>query len=257
MLRDFAGKTQMANGKGKFEEDLTILVAKLSVDMEDDARQKLNKLKNDLIRLQKANVVKINHSVMELVCAKYHILKGFDVEVEYTIDPILTCDLYLTKGYGSLIIEIETGYIPPEHAMDPMTYTKARLASKIVRYSSYAGKFAIGMPLHYVLPLPTSLAIPPRRRTPQDIERIKNLCDQYYNNPSITEECIQNARIHEIYIIDVDRLRVHEMDPETYMKRALNQRVVFIPEDEAIFEAQEQKVTKKARVDEKIDYYMK
>jgi hypothetical protein len=245
----------MANGKGKFEEDLTALVARLSADMEEGARQKLNKLKNDLLRMQKENIVKINHSVMELVCAKYLILKGYEVELEYTLDPILTCDLYSIKGYGNLIVEIETGYIPPEHAMDPLTYTAARLASKIVRYSSFAGKFAIGVPLHYILPLPTTLAVPPRKRTQQDIEQIKSLCDQYYNNPPITEEGIKNARLHEIYMIDVDRLRVQETDPEAYMRRALNKGVVFTREDEAILE--EQKTAKPTRVDEKIDYYTK
>ena len=245
----------MTDGRGKFEEDLNVLVARLSVDMEENAKHKIYKLKNDLIRLQKANVVKINHSVMELVCAKYLILKGYDVEVEYPLDPILTCDLYSTKGYGNLIVEIETGYIPPEHAMDPLTYTVARLASKIVRYSSFAGKFAIGVPPHYVLPLPVSLAAPPRKRPPQEIERIKTLCDRYYNKPPITEDGIRNARIQEIYIIDVDRLRVQEMDPEAYMKRALNKGVVFAAEDEAFFE--EQKTLKELRGEETIDFYLK
>jgi hypothetical protein len=192
---------------------------------------------------------------MELVCAKYLILKGYEVEVEYPLDQILTCDLYSTKGYGNLIVEIETGYIPPENALAPMTYTAARLASKIVRYSSHAGKFAIGVPPHYVLPLPSPLAAPPRRRTYQDVQRIKALCDRYYQKPPVTEEAIQNARIQEIYMIDVDGLRVREMDPEAYMKRALIKGVVFTPEDEAIFEGQ--KAVKPIRCEEKIDYYLK
>jgi hypothetical protein len=243
------------DGKGRFEQDVNLLVSKLSVDMTDDHKQKLEKLKTDLINLQKQNVVKINHSVMELVCAKYLILKDYDVEIEYPLDPILTCDLYSAKGYGNLIVEIETGYIPPENAMAPLTYTYARLASKIVRYSCFAGKFAIGVPPHYVLPLPTALTLPPRRRKPSDIEYIKNLCDRYYQKPPVTYEGIQNARIHEIYLIDVDRLRVQAMDPEAYMKRALNKGVVFTPEDEAIFENQQ--AEKQGRQEEKIDYYTK
>jgi len=245
----------MTNGKGKFEEDLTVLVARLSADMIGDAKSKLDKLKGNLLEMQKANVVKINHSVMELVCAKYLILKGYDVEVEYPLDALLVCDLYSTKGYGNLIVEIETGYIPPEHAMDPMTYTAARLASKIVRYSCFAGKFAIGVPPHYVLPLPSSLAIPPRRRTPHDIEHIKKLCDLYYEKPPVTKEGVQNARIHEIYVIDVDRLRVQEMDPEAYMKRALNKGAIFTSEDEAILE--ERKIAKQIRENERLDHYIK
>ena len=245
----------MTNGKGKFEEDLTVLVSRLSVDMDEASKDKLRKLKNDLVEMQKVNVVKINHSVMELVCAKYLILKGYEVQLEYPLSGILTCDLYSTKGYGNLIVEIETGYIPPENAMAPLTYTAARLASKIVRYSSFAGKFAIGVPPHYVLPLPSQLIAPPRNRTPRDIERVKVLCDRFYSKPPITEEGIRNARIQEIYIIDVDRLRVQEMDPEAYMKRALNKGVVFTSEDEALFEGL--KSVKPVRCEEKIDFYMK
>ena len=139
----------------------------------------------------------------------------------------MTCDLYATKGYGNLIVEVETGFIPPDHALDPLTYLSARLASKIIRYSSFAGKFALGVPPHYVLHFPRALSIPPRRRTTTDIEFIKNLCDTYYRNPPVTEEEIRNARIQEIYIIDVDRLKVLEIDPEAYMKRALHKEFAF------------------------------
>ena len=210
------------NNREKFEQDLTTLMSRLTSGVEKDVENKLNMLKDWLLNLQKENVVKINHSVMELVCAKHLILKGYEVQLEYPLDELLTCDLYSIKGYGNLIVEIETGYIPPEHALDPLTYTSARLASKIIRYSSFAGKFALGMPPHYVLPFPRALAKPPRRRTAEEIEVIKNLCDKYYQNPPVTKDDICNARIQEIYIIDVDQAKVQEIDPEAYMKRTFN-----------------------------------
>src|SRR4030067_3405151 len=222
----------MMNGRLRFEQDLSTLMCRLTADMADEANKKLNDLKDWLLKLQKENVVKINHSVMELVCAKYLILKGYDVKLEHALNEILTCDLYTTKGYGNLIVEIETGFIPPEHALTPLTYTSARLASKIIRYSSFAGKFALGVPPHYVLPFPQALARPPRRRTFREIDLIKNLCDIYYQNPPVTEEEICNARIQEIYIIDVDCVKVQEIDPEAYMKRALHKGFVFTLEGE-------------------------
>jgi hypothetical protein len=210
------------NNKERFEQDLTALMSKLTLDVEKEAENKLNMLKDWLVNLQRKNIVKINHSVMELVCAKYLILKGYEVQLEYQLNDLLTCDLYSIKGYGNLIVEIETGFIPPEYALCPLTYTSARLASKIIRYNSFAGKFALGMPPHYILPFPRALAKPPRRRTPEEISAIKQLCDNYYQNPPVTEEEIENARIQEIYIIDVDQAKVQEIDPETYMKRALH-----------------------------------
>ena len=214
-------KIAMSN-REKFGEDLATLMARLTVDVEKQVENKLNMLRDWLLKLQRENVVKINHSVMELVCAKHLILKGYEVQLEYPLSDVLTCDLYSIKGYGNFIVEIETGFIPPEHALDPLTYTSARLASKIIRYSSYAGKFALGMPPHYILPFPRALAKPPRKRNAKDIENIKQLCDTYYKNPPVTEEEIRNARIQEIYIIDVDQTKVREIDPEAYMKRALS-----------------------------------
>jgi hypothetical protein len=39
-------------------------------------------------------------------------------------------------------------------------------------------------------------------------------------------EEIRNARIHEVYLIDVDLVKVQEIDPEAYLKRAIQKGVV-------------------------------
>jgi hypothetical protein len=215
------------DGRRRFEDDLSMLVLRLTSGMTEDGKSKLVQLQDWLFALHRENVVKINHSVMELVCAKYLILKGYDVQLEHRLNDLLTCDLFSTKGYGNLIVEVETGFIPPDHALDPLTYLSARLASKIVRYSSFAGKFALGVPPHYVLSFPSALAKPPRRRTAAEIGYVKKLCDTYYQNPPVSEDEIQNARLHEIYLIDVDRVNVLEIDPEAYMKRALHKEFAF------------------------------
>jgi hypothetical protein len=218
--------SKMSN-REKFDRDLTILLSRLTVGVSPEVENKLNMLKDWLIKLQKENVVKINHSVMELVCAKYLIQKGYEAQIEYPLNELLTCDLYGIKGLGNLIVEVETGFIPPENALAPLTYTTARLASKIIRYSSFAGKFALSVPPHYILPFPAALAKPPRNRTELEIEQIKNLCDAYYQKPPVTIEEIRNARIEGIYIIDVDRVKVQEIDPEAYLKRAMQKGIVY------------------------------
>lgn len=200
----------------KFEEDLESLTSKLGQDIQGNARISLFRLKDHLLELHRSNIVKINHSVMELVCAKPLVLKGYEVQVEHQLDGALTCDLYAKKGDGSLIVEIETGFIPPEHALDPSTYLLARIASKITRYSNYTGKFALGIPPQYALQIPEALLKLPRDRTAQDFKNIKNLCDQYYTNPPVTLDEVKNARLHSIYLIDVDNASTQEIDPETY-----------------------------------------
>ena len=206
------------NRTEKFEEDLDVLLQKLGQDMQAKAKESLGRLRDRLIELQKSNVVKINHSVMELVCAKHLILKQYDVDIEHQLDPILTCDLYATKGYGTLIVEVETGFIPPDHALDPSAYLSARIASKIIRYSEYAGKFSLGIPPHYVLPIPQLFTVPPRQRTIENLKNMKSLCDQYYRSPPVSLDEIKNAKLHIVYIIDVDNAAIKEVDPETYVK---------------------------------------
>jgi len=203
----------------KFEEDLDLLLTKLTQGASEDSVKQLAQLKDGLIQLHQQNVVKINHSVMELVCAKHLVEKGYEVKAEHPLDRDLTCDLYATKGYGSLIVEIETGFVPPEHALDPQKYIEARIASKIVRYSYRVGKFALGMPPHYLLQFPAAFTQPPRARKIEDLEAIKNLCDLYYRNPPVTLEEIKNARIHVVYIINVDEAVVREVEPEEYIKK--------------------------------------
>ena len=214
------------SGRQKFEQDLNILLARIST-ADQEVSHKLVQLKDWLIQLQKQNIVKINHSVMELVCAKYLIQREYEVQLEYQLNSLLTCDIFATKGYGNLIVEIETGFIPPENALAPMTYTSARLASKIIRYSSFAGKFALGVPPHYILPFPPVLAKAPRDRTEKEIADVKRLVDAYYSKPPVTLEEIRNARLQEIQIIDVDRVCVQEFDPEAYLKRAMQKGINF------------------------------
>jgi hypothetical protein len=215
------------SSRQEFEEDLTALLTRMTTDSDERVKNRLNILKDSLVNLRKENIVKINHSVIELACAKYLIEKSYEVQIEHPLNDLLTCDLFATKGLGNLIVEVETGFIPPENALAPLTYTSARLASKIIRYSSFAGKFALGVPPHYILPFPRALAKPPRNREDWEIQKIKRLVDAYYQKPPVTFDEIKNARIHEIYIIDVDHAKVQEIDPEAYLKRAMQRGIVY------------------------------
>ena len=202
----------------KFDRDLGILLTRLNKDADMETKEKLSRLKDRLIHLNEENIVKINHSVMELVCAKHLILKGYEVDVERPLEGGLTCDLYGEKGYGVLIVEVETGFVPPNHALDPATYCKARIASKITRYSNHSDKFALGVPPYYILQIPPALTKPPRGRKSEELREVKSRCDLYYKNPPVSLDEISNARLHTIYVTDVDGVTVREVDPSTYVE---------------------------------------
>ena len=201
-----------------FTADLDGLSAKMTSGERDELVQRMNFVKYRLIELYKKNLVKINHSVMELVCARHLIRYGYAVDVEKQLTDILVCDLHGSKGNGDTVVEIETGFVPPDHALDPLSYYYARVASKIARYSRFANQFVLATTPVSILPIPEMYRRPPRDRRNEEITKLKRVCDKYYRNPPITEEEIVNGRIHMIYIIDIDQGNVIEMDVESYFE---------------------------------------
>jgi hypothetical protein len=194
----------------------------MTVGEPEETIQRMNFVRHRLIELYKKNIVKINHSAMELVCARHLIRYGYSVDVEKQLTDILVCDLHATKGDGEAIVEIETGFIPPEHALDPLAYYIARIASKIARYSKFANQFVLATPPVSILPIPKIFSRPPRDRKGEQIEKVKLLCDKYYRNPPVSSDEILNGRLHMIYIINIDDGLVTEMDVELYFDEILN-----------------------------------
>jgi len=202
--------------ENKFEEDVRSLIEKISVGVKPEVKRGLEGLRDRLVELSRRGLVKINHSVMELVCAKHLMLKGYEVDIEHDLGGGLVCDVYAVRGDGTLAVEIETGFVPPDNALDPEQYCRARVASKITRYSVRVDKFGLGVPPYYVLQIPPALAKPPRFRSREDVEEVKRLCDLYYKNPPVSVEEVKNARLHTVYVIDVAGDVVSEVDPELY-----------------------------------------
>ena len=202
----------------KFQDDVYSITELLSEHLPPELTPKLNFVRQNLIEYYKKNLVKINHSILELICAAELISHGFSVDVEKSVSNILVCDLFGKKGDGTSIIEIETGFTPPEHALDTVDYYVARIVSKIARYSKYCGKFSLATPVVNILPISDIFLLPPNARKPEDIMKLKKLCDRFYKNPQIKLEDIQNAHIHSIYLINTDKGFAKEMDPEMYLQ---------------------------------------
>ena len=202
----------------KFQDDVYAITELLSKNLSPELTPKLNFVRQNLIESYKKNLVKINHSVLELICASELISHGFTVDVEKPISDILICDLFGKKGDGTAIVEIETGFTPPEHALDTVDYYTARIVSKIARYSKYCEKFSLATPVVNILPMSEIFLLPPNARNLDDVKKLKKLCDRFYKNPKINLEDIQNAHIHSVYLINTDKGFAKEMDPELYLQ---------------------------------------
>lgn len=205
----------------KFKGDLYALANRACKDDDEETLGKVFAVADILVGRYRKNLVKINHSALELVCARGLIKDGYEVKVEHRLDSTLVCDVYGKRGDGALIVEIETGFIPPEAALQPTTYARARVASKIARYSKFAGKFALGTTPSYVLDFDPFFVKPPRFRTSDEAAELKKLTDAYYNKPAIPLHDFIYSRIHSILTVDVDRAETLEIDPETYLQSAL------------------------------------
>jgi hypothetical protein len=201
----------------KFRNDVYEVTEKLSPVLSQEDLPKLHYVRQQLIDMYQKNLVKINHSVLELICASNLIANGYAVEVEKQISDILVCDLFAKKGDGDTIIEIETGFTPPDHAMDTINYSTARIMSKIARYSKYCSKFSLATPVMGIIPIPKIFLIPPNARKKEDVKKVQNLCDRYYKNPPINYDDILNARLHSIYLINVDKNFAKALDPQGYV----------------------------------------
>ena len=201
----------------KFRNDIFEMIDKLSKNLKENDVSKLNYVGQQLIGMYKKNLVKINHSVLELICASTLISRGYVVEVEKDVSEILVCDIYAKKGGGDTIIEIETGFTPPEHAMDTIDYFSARIMSKIARYSQHCSKFSLATPVVGILPISKIFLLPPNARKKEDVQKIKDLCDRYYKNPPIKYDDILNAHLHSIYLINIDKGFAKELDPQGYV----------------------------------------
>jgi len=201
----------------KFRDDVYEVTEKLSRHLQENDVPKLNYVRQRLIEMYQENLVKINHSVLELICASNLISRGYVVDAEKSVSDILVCDIFAEKEGGTTIIEIETGFTPPDHALDTIDYYTARIVSKIARYSQHCSKFSLATPVIGVLPIPKIFLIPPNARDKKEIEKAQSLCNRFYKNPPIQYEEILNAKLYSVYLIHTDKRFSKELDPCSYL----------------------------------------
>ena len=207
-----------AQEEDNFEVVILGILKRLSRGMDEQSNLRLKSLGERLLDLHENAETDLTQSVMELICARELIVSGYMVNVEYSLDSNLTCDVYAVKGEGVLIIKVETGDTPPIHALNPNSFSQAKISSKISRYSPRASKFGLATPNSNILQVPYLFIKPPRDRSDEEVERIRRLCDKLYSKPPLSFDQIKDARLHSIVLIDIDHGHTREIDPETYQE---------------------------------------
>jgi hypothetical protein len=224
--------------KKKFARDMDRLLERLSIKTDTSVMEQLKTVCKTLIELNQRRLVKINHSVMEVICAKHLLEQGYQVMVEHPLESgHLSADVFaicmddktpeedvITKKGETLLIEVETGFVPPEGALNPALYRQARITTKIARYSGHANKFALATPNYHVVQVPNVLLSPPDIRSQDELQELKGLCDSYYFTPPITLEDLARVELDAIYILNVDFDEVISTTPDQYLETVLRAR---------------------------------
>jgi hypothetical protein len=212
----------------KFDNDLAEMCKRVTLGQTPEIKAKLETVRLHLVDLYRKNLVKINHSIIELLCADKLISEGYEVNVERELKGNLVCDVYGSKGESTMLVEIETGFVPPSHALDPARYCYARIISKTARYSPFSNRFVLGTTVTNILPVPAIFQRPPRFRNPKEVQGAKTVCDIYYSNPPITIDQIAYANVHSIFILDVDHGSILETTPDVYLSQTVEQQKPFV-----------------------------
>ena len=198
------------------ERDLELLSEALARKFGPEVAQQITRVRGRLLDLASKKLVKSNHSTIEMLVAAYLASKGYEVDVERDVGDGLVCDVYGLKDGEIIIVEIETGFVPPSNALDPIRYRAAREVSKVARYSQYADTFILAAPPYHVLFIPKVFLKSPEQRRPAEIVPLKGLLDAYYRNPPIPLELVMRARLDRVFITVIDRLEIIEMTVEQY-----------------------------------------
>ena len=231
--------------KDRFAKDLEFLLQQLDLTTDSETMTQLDQICNRLVELRKKRLVKINHSVMQVLCAKFLIEQGYRTNVEYPLEGgKLIADIFAIRERSScssdelvhkmisekhnlpydketLVVEIETGFVPPKAALYPVRYRQTRITAKIARYSGHSHCFALATPSFHVLQIPSILLKKPELRDSEYLHRLKEICDIDYKSPPVLLDTLKKAFIDKIYIINVDDADVTQISPLQYLDTIL------------------------------------
>ena len=174
----------------------------------------LEEIYRKLLGLSKIGVLNINHSVLQLILSGYLLSKGFRVYVEVEVQGGVM-DIYAIKG-KDIGIEVETGYVPPNNAIDPEEFLMGRLSLKTVKYSNIVSEFYIAVPSFYIPPIPRELLLDPNERSEEEVRNIMRLIRKYSKTPDITINDVKTSKINGIITINTKDMKINIIDNKNF-----------------------------------------
>ncbi|MBN2228658.1 MAG: hypothetical protein JW779_03620 [Candidatus Thorarchaeota archaeon] len=226
--------------KKHFIRDMDELMTRLKPTTLPEVMNELVNVRERFVELSHRRLVKINHSIMQFLCAKHLIENGYRVKIEYALNGgTLMADIFgvrkrlidrndeakdaiLSEMHGTdedeetLVLEVETGFVPPKAALHPGTYRKTRIAAKIARYAGFSHYFYLATPHYHVLQIPNTMFERVGHRDDEELAKLKELCDAQYFTPPVLYDELATSEIQGIFIVNVDKMKVLEVDPQKY-----------------------------------------
>ncbi len=130
------------------------------------------------------------HAMIQRIVASWLRRLGFEVSLEHNVDGIHYADVFASDGVRNIIVEVETGYVPPMFISEAEVYMLARAIVKTVKYGCLADEFFIATPSYVRPPLPSLLV-----RSPEDaaVMTASKLVERFFGE-RWAEETLKNVR---------------------------------------------------------------
>ena len=193
--------------------DMSIVIDRLGRDVPlDDI---VGKLKGFYARGR----ISVSHALAELVVAHYLRSRGYErVDVEHSLAPRVVCDVYGELGGNRVCVEVEHGFVPPEHATEPISYLRARMVKKLAVISAHIDVPAMAVPPYYVPPVPLILLRPPhlRMKLRHLVSGIVEEVKRHFPDADaeLLEKQLTNMELGFFLIVDIDSGRAIEIAPQ-------------------------------------------
>jgi len=156
------------------------------------------------------------HARLQYIVASYLKEKGYSVDVERCVDGIHYADVYADNGKETVIVEVETGYVPPifiEHAEE---YLWARTIVKTIKYACLASEFYIATPSYVKMAVPSILLEP--TDSYDEVLKASRLVGLYFGERWAEETLkrVHECRLTGLMLVNISRreikvLKNHEL----------------------------------------------